>query len=69
MFTSSRSTSPAPEEVTELPEALSHLSLRLDEKPESLVTGNKDIQLAALKATKYVFDLGEFVSTCNPCAF
>lgn len=59
MASSSRSGSVAPDEVIELPPELLELSLRLDEKPESLATGNEDIQLAALKATKYVFDLGE----------
>lgn len=59
MSASSRSSSAEPEEIVELPEALQELSLRIDEKPESFATGNKDIQLAALKATKYVFDLGE----------
>ncbi|KAI0094921.1 U3 small nucleolar ribonucleoprotein complex, subunit Mpp10 [Irpex rosettiformis] len=42
-------------EVT-LPDELATLSTRIDDKPESLATGNKDIQLAALQAAKYVFD-------------
>ena len=41
-----------------LPEHLALLSTRLDQSPESLATGNADIQLAALQAAKYVFDLG-----------
>ena len=59
MSSSSRPSSPAPEETIELPAELAQLSLSVDEKPESLATGSKDIQLAALKATKYVFDLGK----------
>lgn len=58
MSSSSRSSSLAPEEQIELPTELAQLSITVDEKPESLATGNKDIQLAALKATKYVFDQG-----------
>ncbi|KIP11982.1 hypothetical protein PHLGIDRAFT_10298 [Phlebiopsis gigantea 11061_1 CR5-6] len=54
---SSRAGSYPPEEITELPQQLSELSTRIDEKPESFATGNEDIRLAALKATKYVFDL------------
>ncbi|KAI0348039.1 Mpp10 protein [Trametopsis cervina] len=40
-----------------LPTELLALSTRIDEKPESFATGNKDIQLAALQAAKYVFDI------------
>lgn len=46
------------EQEVELPEELATLSSRIDEKPESFATGNKDIQLAALQAAKYVFDRG-----------
>lgn len=46
------------DEVIQLPEKLAKLSTCVDEQPESLVTGSKDIQLAALQAAKYVFDLG-----------
>lgn len=60
MSSSSRAGSVIPEESVELPIELSQLSIRIDEKPESFATGNKDIQLAALKATKHVFDLGEY---------
>lgn len=59
MSPSSRSSSLGPEEEEiELPAELAALSTRLDERPESLATGNKDIQVAALQAAKYVFDLG-----------
>jgi hypothetical protein len=44
-------------EVT-LPQELLTLSSRIDERPESFATGNKDIQLAALQATKFIFDRG-----------
>lgn len=59
MSSSSRISIVEPEEVVELPNELSELSARIDDKPQSFATGNKDIQLAALKATKHVFDLGE----------
>ena len=59
MSSSSRASTAAPEEVVELPQELSILSTRIDEKPESFATGNEDIRLAALRAAKYVFDLGE----------
>ena len=49
--------SDASEDVV-LPEQLALLSSRLEDGPETLAVGNKDIQLAALQATKYVFDLG-----------
>lgn len=60
MAASSRSATVEPEEVIELPAEFQELSLRIDEKPESFVVGNEDIRLAALKATKYVFDLGAY---------
>ena len=41
-----------------LPEQLSNLSAQIDKAPESLALGNKDMQIAALQAAKYVFDLG-----------
>lgn len=59
MSSSSRASTVEPEEVVELPNELSELSTRIDDKPQSFATGNKDIQLAALKAIKHVFDLGE----------
>lgn len=59
MSLQSRSSSLEPEEEeVVLPSVLADLSARIDEKPESFATGNKDIQVAALQATKYVFDLG-----------
>lgn len=42
----------------QLPEELDALSTLIDSKPEALATGDKDIQLAALRATKFVYDLG-----------
>ena len=54
----SSSLEPEEEEEIVLPEQLATLSLRLDDKPESFAFGNKDIQVAALQAAKYVFDLG-----------
>ena len=59
MSSSSRATSVEPQEIIELPSELQELSLSIDEKPDSFAVGNEDIRLAALKATKYVFDLGE----------
>lgn len=56
--------SPAPmsdgsaEEIV-LPHPLAELSVLLDTKPEALATSDKDIRLAALQATKYVFDTGK----------
>ena len=41
-----------------LPEQLLELSSCIDERPEALATGSKDLQVAALQAAKYVFDLG-----------
>ncbi|KAF7791831.1 hypothetical protein EIP86_002855 [Pleurotus ostreatoroseus] len=40
-----------------LPEQLLKLSSCIDERPEALATGSKDLQVAALQAAKYVFDL------------
>lgn len=57
---SSASVEPEEPEV-ELPDELATLSSRIDEKPESFATGNKDIQLAALQAAKYVFDRGMYM--------
>lgn len=61
MASNLRSSSLEPEEEDiELPTELAALSSRIDERPESFATGNKHIQLAALQAAKYVFDLGSF---------
>ena len=46
------------EEEYALPEQLAALSARVGDAPESLALGNKEMQLAALQAAKYVFDLG-----------
>ena len=43
---------------TTLPEQLVKLSSCIDERPEALATGSKDLQVAALQAAKYVFALG-----------
>lgn len=43
----------------ELPQELEALSNVLDSKPEALATGDKDIQLAALRATKFIYDMGK----------
>lgn len=43
------------EEIS-LPEPLATLSNLLDDRPESFATGNDGIKLAALHATKYMFD-------------
>ncbi|CAL1715634.1 unnamed protein product [Somion occarium] len=40
-----------------LPVELQSLSIRLEDSPEALATGDKDLQVAALQAAKYVFDL------------
>lgn len=42
----------------ELPQELDSLSNVVESKPEALATGDKDIQLAALRATKFIYDLG-----------
>lgn len=44
----------------ELPQELAALSNILESKPEALATGDNEIQLAALRATKYIYDLGIF---------
>jgi U3 small nucleolar RNA-associated protein MPP10 len=46
-----------PEELP-LPPVLSDLSNLLDHRLESFASGNEEIQLAALTATKYIFDHG-----------
>jgi U3 small nucleolar RNA-associated protein MPP10 len=43
----------------EMPVELGQLSQLIESAPETLATGSKDIQIAALNATKYIFDLGE----------
>lgn len=43
-----------------LPSELQSLSNLLEEFPETLALGNKDLQAAALNATKYAFDLCKF---------
>lgn len=63
MSHSSRSTTPEEEDVV-LPDALASLSQRIDNGPEVLALGNKEMQLAALQAAKYVFDLGMFCFAC-----
>ncbi len=40
-----------------LPAELQKLSTLLDDRPETLATGNGEIHAAALAATKYIFDL------------
>ncbi|KAG8906223.1 hypothetical protein FRB99_007369 [Tulasnella sp. 403] len=52
---SSRSRSPEPEPV-ELPSELLELSRHVESRPESFLTGDADIQAAALNATKWLFD-------------
>ena len=49
MSHSSRSTTPEEEDVV-LPDALASLSQRIDNGPEVLALGNKEMQLAALQA-------------------
>ncbi|KAI0078906.1 Mpp10 protein [Panus rudis PR-1116 ss-1] len=46
-----------PQEDIVLPLELGALSTVIDRKPEAIATGDKELQLAALQATKYVFDL------------
>ncbi|KAG8906606.1 hypothetical protein FRC00_012456, partial [Tulasnella sp. 408] len=53
----SSSRSPSPEPI-ELPAQLSELCQLTASKPESLVHGDTDIQAAALRATKFLFDRG-----------
>lgn len=45
-------------EVIQLPPELQNLSMVVENNPESFATGNDEIQVAALNATKYVYDLG-----------
>jgi len=44
----------------QLPDELLNLSNVVEKCPEAFATGSKDIQAAALGATKFVFDLGAF---------
>ncbi|EIN13712.1 Mpp10 protein [Punctularia strigosozonata HHB-11173 SS5] len=44
-------------ENLQIPEELDKLSQLIETSPEVLATGSKDLQIAALNATKYVFDL------------
>ncbi|KAJ3548405.1 hypothetical protein NM688_g5303 [Phlebia brevispora] len=44
-------------EDVQLPDQLAKLSACIDASPEVLATGSKDLQVAALQAAKYVFDL------------
>lgn len=41
-----------------LPSQLENLSKLLGEKPEALATGSEDLREAALRATKFIYDLG-----------
>ncbi|KDQ63722.1 hypothetical protein JAAARDRAFT_169865 [Jaapia argillacea MUCL 33604] len=41
----------------QLPDQLSGLSTLIEERPESFASGSNDIKLAALAATKFIFDL------------
>lgn len=42
----------------QLPNELLDLSNLIENTPESFASGSKDVQAAALCATKFVFDLG-----------
>lgn len=42
-----------------LPRELDDLSSFIQEKPESLATATAELQAIALRATKFIFDLGE----------
>lgn len=44
----------------QLPNELLSLSNAVERYPETLASGNNVIQTAALNATKFVFDLGEW---------
>lgn len=44
------------------PKECSALSSLLDDHIERFLTGDKDVQDAALKAAKYIFDLGDSIS-------
>ncbi|OBZ79155.1 U3 small nucleolar RNA-associated protein MPP10 [Grifola frondosa] len=46
----------SPEDV-QLPSDLENLSLLVEEKPEGFAAGSEDIRIAALQATKWVYDL------------
>ena len=48
-------------EEIQLPLELLDLSTRLEQQPEALATGDEELQIAALKAAKHVFDMGEYL--------
>jgi U3 small nucleolar RNA-associated protein MPP10 len=57
-------------EDIQLPDEFLNLSNVVERRPETFAAGSKDIQAAALKATKFVFDLGVFSKfSCFYCAF
>lgn len=47
-------------EDIQLPLELLNLSTHLEKKPEALATGDEELQIAALKAAKHVFDMGPY---------
>jgi len=55
-----RSDSPQP--AVSLPEELEALTSLVEQKPQSLVAGDVEMQAAALDATKFLFDRGKSTS-------
>ena len=54
---------------SQLPEEFLALSNLISENPATFASGSNEVQLAALEATKFVFDLGGYsceVSTLSP---
>jgi len=47
-------------EDIQLPDELLNLSNLVERCPEAFASGSTDIQAAAIRATKFVFDLGAF---------
>lgn len=48
-----------PTDDVQLPQEFIKLSTLIEEHPEYFAFGSKDIQVAALDAAKYIFDLGK----------
>lgn len=42
-----------------LPSRLEKLTTLIDQKPEALALGDSELRVEALKATKYLYDLGK----------
>lgn len=49
------------ESIVVLPRELHDLSSFIEEKPESLAAATVELQTIALRATKFIFDLGKHI--------